>query len=124
MIRVDRGGGFYLRKHLRFEYDVKSMDNQNEQQKLRIDKWLWAARFFKTRALAADAIECGKALVNGVRVKSAKLLTAGDILTLRLGPYQYVIEVLALSGKRALLPRRRSSIRKRKRAACGVKCSR
>ena len=76
------------------------MDNQNEQQKLRIDKWLWAARFFKTRALAADAIECGKALVNGVRVKSAKLLTAGDILTLRLGPYQYVIEVLALSDKR------------------------
>ena len=76
------------------------MANQNEQQKLRIDKWLWAARFFKTRSLAADAVECGKALVNGARVKPAKLLAAGDTLTLRLGPYQYVIEVLALSDKR------------------------
>ena len=76
------------------------MNNKSEQEKLRIDKWLWAARFFKTRALAADAVECGKVLVNGVRVKPAKLLAASDTLSIRLGPYQHVIEVRSLSGKR------------------------
>jgi ribosome-associated heat shock protein Hsp15 len=76
------------------------MDNKPEQEKFRIDKWLWAARFFKTRALAADALETGKVQVNGVRPKPAKALAAGDVLTIRLGPYQHVIEVLALSGKR------------------------
>ena len=76
------------------------MDNKPAQDKLRIDKWLWAARFFKTRSLAADAVECGKVLVNGARVKPAKLLAAGDTLSIRLGPYQHVIEVLALSGTR------------------------
>ena len=68
--------------------------------KIRIDKWLWAARFFKTRALAVAAVETGKVQVNGVRVKPAKSLTAGDTLTLRLGPYQHVIEVLAISNRR------------------------
>lgn len=76
------------------------MNNKSEQEKLRIDKWLWAARFFKTRSLAADAVECGKVLVNGVRVKPAKLLAASDTLSIRLGPYQHVIEVRSLSGKR------------------------
>ncbi len=76
------------------------MDNKPDQDKLRIDKWLWAARFFKTRSLAADAVECGKVQVNGARVKPAKLLAAADTLTIRLGPYQHVIEVLALSSKR------------------------
>ena len=76
------------------------MDNKTEQDKARIDKWLWAARFFKTRSLAADAVDCGKVLVNGARVKPAKSLAAGNTLTIRLGPYQYVIKVLALSNKR------------------------
>jgi ribosome-associated heat shock protein Hsp15 len=76
------------------------MSTEDNTEKFRIDKWLWAARFFKTRSLAATAVECGKVLVNGARVKPAKLLAAGDTLTIRLGPYQYVIEVLALSGKR------------------------
>ena len=76
------------------------MDNPLDQQKLRIDKWLWAARYFKTRALAAEAIECGKVQVNAARVNPAKLITAGDMLTIRLGPYQHVVEVLGLSNKR------------------------
>ena len=76
------------------------MDNPPNQQKLRIDKWLWAARYFKTRALAADAIECGKVQVNAMRVKPAKLIGAGDMLSIRLGPYQHVVEVLGLSNKR------------------------
>ncbi len=76
------------------------MDNKLGQEKLRIDKWLWAARFFKTRSLAADAVETGKVQVNGARAKPAKALATGDTLSIRLGPYQHVLEVLALSGKR------------------------
>ncbi len=79
---------------------MKHTDNQTAQDKARIDKWLWAARFFKTRSVAVAALETGKVLVNGVRVKPAKALNPGDMLSIRLGPYQHVIEVLALSGKR------------------------
>ena len=68
--------------------------------KLRIDKWLCAARFFKTRALAADAVESGKVLVNEVRVKPAKTVAAGDVLDIRLGQFRFEVEVLALSAKR------------------------
>jgi len=73
-------------------------------EKLRIDKWLWAARFFKTRALAADAVESGKVLVNDVRVKPAKTLAAGDRLDIRIGQYQYSVEVLGLSNRRGPAP--------------------
>src|SRR3990172_445592 len=81
-----------------------AMDDKNDRTKLRIDKWLWAARFFKTRSLAADAVECGKVQVNDVRVKPAKAITVGDTLTIRLGPYQHVVEVLALSDRRGPAP--------------------
>lgn len=83
---------------------MSSADNKTESSKLRIDKWLWAARFFKTRALAADAVECGKVLVNDARVKPAKAVGMGDLLVIRLGPYQFVVEVLALSDKRGPAP--------------------
>jgi len=83
---------------------MSSADNKTESSKLRIDKWLWAARFFKTRALAADAVECGKVLVNDARVKPAKAVGVGDLLVIRLGPYQFVVEVLALSDKRGPAP--------------------
>ncbi len=76
------------------------MNAENNTEKFRIDKWLWAARFFKTRSLAAAAVECGKVQVNGARVKPAKLIAAGDTLAIRLEPYQHVVEVLALSGRR------------------------
>ena len=72
----------------------------NEEKRLRIDKWLWAARFYKTRALAAAAVEGGKAQVNGERVKPAKLLRAGDSLIVRNGPFEWDITVLALSERR------------------------
>jgi ribosome-associated heat shock protein Hsp15 len=72
----------------------------DNSEKFRIDKWLCAARFFKTRSLAADAVECGKVHVNQVRVKPAKAVAAGDMLTINIGQKQYVIEVLALSNKR------------------------
>jgi ribosome-associated heat shock protein Hsp15 len=68
--------------------------------RVRIDKWLWAARFFKTRSLAADAIGGGKVLVGGERVKPAKLVQVGDEVRLRLGPYEHVVMVRALSERR------------------------
>ena len=83
---------------------MHSKDDKNNQTKLRIDKWLWAARFFKTRSLAADAVECGKVQVNDVRVKPAKTIGVGDALAIRLGPYQHVLEVLALSDRRGPAP--------------------
>ena len=73
-------------------------------QKLRIDKWLWAARFFKTRSLAVDAIEAGRVLVNGVRVKVAKAVGSGDRLEIRIGRYQFDVEVLGISDKRGPAP--------------------
>jgi ribosome-associated heat shock protein Hsp15 len=72
----------------------------DEHDRIRIDKWLWAARFYKTRALAAAAVEGGKTQVNGERVKPAKLLKAGDALIVRNGPFAWDIMVLALSERR------------------------
>ena len=80
------------------------MDEQDDNAKFRIDKWLWAARFFKTRSLSVDALECGKILCNGVRVKPAKSVAVGDLISIRIGPYQFVVEVLALSSKRGPAP--------------------
>lgn len=76
----------------------------DEIQKLRIDKWLWAARFFKTRSLAVDAIEAGRVLVGGVRVKVAKAVGSGDRLEIRIGRYQFDVEVLGISDKRGPAP--------------------
>jgi ribosome-associated heat shock protein Hsp15 len=72
----------------------------DEILRVRLDKWLWAARFFKTRALAATAIESGKVEVNGERVKRAKQLQIGDSLRIRLGPYHHIVTVRALSEVR------------------------
>ena len=68
--------------------------------RVRIDKWLWAARFYKTRSLAADAVEGGKVQVNRERVKPAKVLKPGDALSIRNGAYTWEITVLALSERR------------------------
>jgi ribosome-associated heat shock protein Hsp15 len=67
---------------------------------VRIDKWLWAARFFKTRGLAADAVDGGKVDVNGAKVKPAKVVRPGDVVRVRLGPYEHVVNVIALSERR------------------------
>jgi ribosome-associated heat shock protein Hsp15 len=66
----------------------------------RIDKWLWAARFYKTRALAAEAIAGGKVQVNGDRVKRAKPLQVGDEVRIRQGPYEHQVVVRELSDRR------------------------
>lgn len=80
------------------------MQSDDSVEKFRIDKWLFAARFFKTRSLAAEAIERGRVTLNDQRVKPAKVLAAGDRLTIRIGNYQYDIEVLGLSNKRGAAP--------------------
>jgi ribosome-associated heat shock protein Hsp15 len=72
----------------------------HEDGRVRLDKWLWAARFFKTRALAAEAVEGGKVQVNGDRPKRARPLQVGDEIRVRLGPYEHTIAVRALSARR------------------------
>jgi len=68
--------------------------------KVRIDKWLWAARFFKTRGLARDAIKGGKVQLNGTRVKPGRTLAEGDQLTIRRGEDEYLILVGDLGDRR------------------------
>jgi ribosome-associated heat shock protein Hsp15 len=74
--------------------------SETADERTRIDKWLWAARFYKTRALAAEAIAGGKVQVNGERVKRAKLLQVGDDVRIRLGPYEHQVVVRQLSERR------------------------
>ena len=83
---------------------IESRDDADDEAappgKVRLDKWLWAARFFKTRALAAEAIDGGKVSVNDERPKRAKLVAAGDQVSIRIGPDQHVVAVRDVSGRR------------------------
>lgn len=72
--------------------------------KLRIDKWLWAARFYKTRSLACDEIDKGRVQVNGAVVKPARDVKAGDSVQLRSGSVTRSVTVLAISDKRGSAP--------------------
>jgi ribosome-associated heat shock protein Hsp15 len=76
------------------------MNKESPPEKFRIDKWLCAARFFKTRALAVQAIECGRVSMNEARVKPARELLVGNVLDIQIGQRHYVVEVLALSNRR------------------------
>jgi ribosome-associated heat shock protein Hsp15 len=67
---------------------------------VRIDKWLWAARFFKTRSAAQQAVEGGKVKLNGERIKPAKDLRVGDDLLIQIGQAEWTIRVEQLSDKR------------------------
>jgi ribosome-associated heat shock protein Hsp15 len=67
---------------------------------LRLDKWLWAARFFKTRSLAQQAIAAGKVKLNDSRTKAAHELKTGDALAVRIGDFEWQVTVKALSDKR------------------------
>src|SRR5258708_21124585 len=74
--------------------------SEGDGGRVRLDKWLWAARFYKMRSLAVDAIASGKITVRSERVKPAKLIEAGDEIRIRLRPYEHVVIVRALSERR------------------------
>ncbi len=75
-------------------------DDASPPGRVRLDKWLWAARFFKTRAMAADAIDGGKVDVNGDRAKRAKQIGAGDQIRLRNGPIEWQLLVRDIAERR------------------------
>lgn len=68
--------------------------------KVRLDRWLWAARFYKTRSQAAEAVSGGKVHVNDERPKRAKQVAVGDSVRVRLGPYEFVVTVTGLAERR------------------------
>ena len=67
---------------------------------VRIDKWLWAARFYKTRSLATDAVLAGHVQLNGVRVKPSKDVRVSDEVVIRIGTVTWTVDVTGLSDKR------------------------
>lgn len=105
------------------------MSEQNSD-KLRVDKWLWAARFFKTRSLAKSAIEGGKVQLAGQRIKVSKEIAIGDRLTIRQGWDEVDVVVQALSDERRGAPIARTlyteteaSIERRQREAAARKAA-
>jgi ribosome-associated heat shock protein Hsp15 len=98
---------------------------------LRIDKWLWAARFFKTRALAAEAASGGKVEINGTRPKPSRIVRPGDRLTIRRGAYEWTVivkDVTKLRGPAAsaqlLYEETEESLRRREAVAVQMKLER
>lgn len=75
-------------------------DNSDSDQAVRLDKWLWAARFYKTRAMAREMIDGGKVHYNGQRSKPSKVVELGAEIKLRQGNDERTVEVLALSSHR------------------------
>ena len=69
-------------------------------EKMRLDKWLWSARFYKTRVLAADAINGGHVRVNRSRVKASRQVAVGDVVEVRKAPVSFTLTITALSDKR------------------------
>ena len=81
---------------------IGPMPKKNEKTEIliRLDKWLWCARFYKTRNIAANALKTGKITANGERAKPSKMVKAGDTLNIRKGPYSHVITLLGLARSR------------------------
>ena len=102
-----------------------------QDQPIRIDKWLWAARFFKTRALAAEAVGGGRVEINGERAKPSRIVRAGYRITVRRGPYEWIVivkNVARLRGPAAqaqlLYDETEESLRQRQTAAAQLQLER
>jgi ribosome-associated heat shock protein Hsp15 len=98
---------------------------------IRIDKWLWAARFFKTRSLAAEAVAGGKVEVNGARAKPSRNVRPGETVNIHRGPFEWTIVVRAIAKRRGAAPEARllyeeteQSLRNREAAAAQLKFER
>ncbi|MEN8142641.1 MAG: S4 domain-containing protein [Thermodesulfobacteriota bacterium] len=76
------------------------MADAGQEKKVRVDKWLWAARFFKTRSLASRAVNGGLVHVNGERARPSRFLKPGDELRITRGNDEYIVVVVALHDKR------------------------
>jgi ribosome-associated heat shock protein Hsp15 len=107
------------------------MSESDRSDDIRLDKWLWTARFFKTRALAAEAVNGGKVEVNGNRPKPSRVVRIGDELNIRRGPYEWMIVVKDVSRLRgpamhaqALYEETVESVRKREAAIAQLKLER
>ena len=77
-----------------------SVMSSESTDRVRLDKWLWAARFYKTRGLAAEAIDGGRVDVNQARVKRAKMVQVGDEVRIRQTPFEHVVIVRGVSEQR------------------------
>lgn len=82
----------------------KDKQQQTEQESYRLDKWLWSARFYKTRTLAREMVEGGKVHYNGQRTKPSKEVEVGAMIKLRQGNEEKEVEVLGLSNQRKAAP--------------------
>ena len=74
--------------------------SDSSPEKVRLDKWLWAARFYKTRSAATDAVAGGRVEVNGEHPKPAKTVQAGDEVRVRMGPFEHILQVTAVAERR------------------------
>ena len=100
-------------------------------EKLRIDKWLWAARFFKTRSLAAEAIAKNRVAVDGQRVKPSRAISPGATVRIEKGPYEFEVTVLGLNDERrpageaqALYEESESSVERRRALSARLRADR
>ena len=107
------------------------MHDGGDNEEVRLDKWLWAARFFKTRSLAAEAVAGGKVDINGERAKASLIVRPGDKLNIRRGLYQWTIIVKDVSRQRGPAPRAQmlydeteESVRKREAMVAQMKLER
>jgi ribosome-associated heat shock protein Hsp15 len=106
-------------------------ETKGASEQIRIDKWLWAARFFKTRSLAADAVAGGKVEVNGARAKPSRNVRPGETVNIRKGPFEWTIIVRGIAKKRGAAPEAqllyeetKQSLRNREAAAAQLKFER
>jgi len=107
------------------------MHDQDSDEEIRIDKWLWAARFFKTRSLAAESVAGGKVEVNGGRPKPSRIIRIGDHLSVRRGVYEWTVIVKGVAKNRGpaseaqlLYEETEESVRKRQTVSARLRLER